>query len=145
MSREQHTNTKKSIEGLRIYQAARKLEDSIFKLVTALPDGQQYPLGNDLRRQSTATAHFIAEAHKAYSYVKKMESLHLARTHAEALQKSLASYSQAGLGDTAGLQEDTVTVIKQAWGLIKYLKQRQDESRAAAQANASDELVAARA
>ncbi|HSX41364.1 MAG TPA: four helix bundle protein [Candidatus Saccharimonadales bacterium] len=137
-------NVKKSIEGLRIYQTARKLEDAVHGLVSSLPEEQQYPLGNDLRRESAAIAHFISESHKALSYSRKLGSLHLARTSAESLQKQLAAYTEAGLGDTRELQEEALAVIKQSWGLIKYFKQRLDERRQEAQINASDELVAAR-
>jgi four helix bundle protein len=134
----------KSIEGLRIYQSSRKLEDAVYELVRKLPEREFYQLGNDLRRSSAAISHYIAEAHKRYSYSVKMECLHLARTEAEELKKHLAACSEQSYGDTTQLQEDATGVIKQAWGLIKYFKQKQAERQAATQVAASDELVTAR-
>lgn len=135
----------KSIENLRIYQASRGLEDAIYELVQKLPSEEFYKLGDDLRRSSAAISHYVAEAHKRYSYGFKLEALHLARTEAELLQKHLIAHAEKGYGATAELQEQCVAVIKQSWGLIKYIKQRQAERRASVQVQASDELVAARA
>jgi four helix bundle protein len=137
--------TTKSIENLRIYQASRALEDTTYELVQKLPSEEFYKLGDELRRSSAAISHYIAEAHKRYSYGFKLEALHLARAEAEALQKHLVAHAEQGYGKTDQLQAECVAVIKQSWGLIKYFKQRQTERQASAQVQASDEMVAARA
>jgi len=134
----------KSIESLRIYQASRSLEDAVYELVKSLPTTEFYDLGNDLRRSSAAVSHYLTECHRRYSYGIKLEALHLARVETETLKTLLAEYATRGYGDTEQLQESCTGVIKQAWGLIKYLKQRQAEHRSAIQIKASDELVAAR-
>ena len=133
-----------SIAQLRIYQLAHRLEDNVYELVKGLPEEQFYPLGNDLRRASAAAAHYIAQAHRSYSYQLKLESLHAARSAAEDMGKLLERVQQEGFGDTKALAEDYTTLIKQNWGLIKYLKNRQAEKQTAAIAAAKDELVAAR-
>lgn len=134
----------KSIEGLRIYQSSRALEDSVYELVKKLPANQFYRLGNDLRRSSAGISHYITECHRRYSYSVKLETLHLARMEAETLKKLLADYEAQGYGPTAKLQDGCTGIIKQSWGLIKYIKQRQSERQAEARTKASDELVAAR-
>src|SRR4051812_24496915 len=119
------TNNTKSIEGLRIYKSSRDLEDQVYELVKRLPAEEFYRLGDDLRRSSAAISHYISEAHKRYSYSLKLEALHLARTETERLQQRLEEHQGKGYGDTEKLQEACVGVTKQAWGLIKYFKQRQ--------------------
>ena len=135
----------KSIEDLRIYQASRALEDAVYELVKQLPANEFYRLGNDLRRSSAAVSHYITECHRRYSYSVKLEALHLARTEAEVLKHLLATHDSRGFGATKKLQDSCVGVTKQCWGLIKYLKQRQAERQVEMRAEASDELVAARA
>lgn len=137
--------TTATIERLRIYQTSRQLEDSVYELVKKLPDTEFYRLGNDLRRSSAAISHYVAECHRRYSYGIKLETLHLARTEAETLKQLLAEHTSRGYGPTEKLQAECVGVVKQSWGLIKYLKQRQAERRQENVARASDELVAARA
>lgn len=138
------STTSKSIKGLRIYQSSRTLEDAVYELVKHLPAREFYGLGNDLRRSSAAVSHYLTECHRRYSYGIKLEALHLARVEAETLKSLLAQHASQGYGETERLQESCTAVIKQSWGLIKYLKQRQTEHHAAAQIKASDELVAAR-
>jgi four helix bundle protein len=133
-----------SIEQLKIYQLALNLESQVFVLVQKLPQENFYPLGNNLRRASAAIAHYISEAHKRYSYAVKIESLHVARTYAEEVIKLLEQFKQQG--QEIGLLTDEYTIlIKQSWGLIKYLKKRQDEKQSTATVKAQDELVSARA
>jgi four helix bundle protein len=134
----------RSIEGLKIYQTSRQLEDAVYELVKALPEEEFYKLGNDLRRSSAAISHYISEAHQRYSYGVKIESLHLARTEADNLNLLLQAHAQRGYGDTKQLIEECTVVIKQAWGLIRYFKQKQDERQANASIKATDELVASR-
>jgi four helix bundle protein len=135
----------KSIESLRIYQASRNLEDAVYELVKTLPRTEFYGLGDGLRRSSAAISHYISECHRRYSYGIKLETLHLARNEATTLKELLADYQAQGYGDTDQLQQACVGIIKQSWGLIKYMKQRQAERQVEAQAWASDQLVAARA
>lgn len=136
-----------SIEKLRIYQSALKLEDQVYELVKALPEGDFYQLGNDLRRSSAAVSHHIAEAHKRYSYTLKLDSLQQARIEAEITQKHLEAARENGATDE--MISDYTAVIKQCWGLIKYFKklrdERQREAAFKASVSATDELVAARA
>lgn len=134
-----------SIERLRVYQASRGLEDKIYELVKRLPAAEFYGLGNDLRRSSGAISHHVAECHRRYSYSAKLASLHLARTEAEKLKQLLATFEGQGFGNASQLQQDCTGIGKQCWGLITYIKRRQDERQRSTQARASDELVAARA
>lgn len=134
----------KSIESLRVYQASRSLEDAVYEIVKRLPTKEFYGLGNDLRRSSAAVSHYLTECHRRYSYGIKLEALHLARVEAETLKTLLAEHASQGYGATDRLQENCTSIIKQIWGLIKYLKQRQTEQQHVARVKASDELVAAR-
>jgi len=138
------SNHIKSIESLRVYQASRKLEDAVYELVKELPEAEFYGLGNDLRRSSAAISHYITECHRRYSYSIKLETLHLTRREADTLQQLLAEHTARGYGDTKKLQEACTAIVKQTWGLIKYMKGRQAEHQLQVRANASDQLVAAR-
>lgn len=133
-----------SIEHLRIYQLARSLEDRLFVLAKSLPEDQFYPIGNDLRRASAAVAHHIAETHKRFSYTIKLEALHSARTAAEDAIALLKSYDSGNKDEVSALVEDYEVLIRQSWGLIKYLKNKQTFLASKEQARATDELVAAR-
>jgi four helix bundle protein len=133
-----------SIEGLRIYQASRALEDHIYELVKTLPQEEFYRLGNDLRRSSAAVSHYITESHQRYSYSLRLEALHLARSEAEYLKALLIQCAKQQYAETTSLQDGCNGVIKQAWGLISYLKQRQQERQTAMRISAADDLVAAR-
>jgi four helix bundle protein len=138
------STTKTSIEGLRIYQASRALEDSVYELVRALPPAEFYRLGNDLRRSSAAISHYISESHKRYSITAKLENLHLARIEIDQLKKYLSQHADQGYGSTTGLQNACIGLTKQAWGLVKHYQQRRRDQQTAARINAADALVAAR-
>lgn len=132
-----------SIQQLRIYTSARTLEDQVYELIKSFPADQFYGLANDLHRGSSAVAHHISAAHKLFSYKLKLEELSAARREAEITQKLLETAKPYGA--TASMIDEYTTIIKQAWGLTKWLKSRLDEKQAQAETNAKDELVAARA
>jgi four helix bundle protein len=144
MARTESTQSRAhSIADLRIYQLALSLEEKVYKLVAGLPP-KQFDLGNDLRRASAGVAHHIFDSHRRYSYAVKMEALHQARQEAETAIKRLADFQQAGFGQVGSLCEEYTTLIKQSWGLIKWLKNKQADKAAASSTQAADELVAAR-
>ncbi|HSX02285.1 MAG TPA: four helix bundle protein [Candidatus Saccharimonadia bacterium] len=128
-----------SVEQLRIYTSARGLEDRVYELVRALPADQFYGLGNDLRRSSAAVSHYIMEAHRLFSYRLKLDSLAAARREAEATQKHLEAAREFGANDE--LVDEYVGVIKQSWGLTKWLKGKLEERQVKAEVAAKDERV----
>lgn len=134
---------KHSIADIRIYQLALSLEEQVYQLARTLPQ-QQFELANGLRRAGAAVAHYIYESHRRYSYNAKLEMLQGARLEAETARKLLADYHQAGFGKTGKLCEDYTILIKQSWGLSKWLKTKQLEQQTVIQAKSKDELVAAR-
>jgi four helix bundle protein len=138
------SNRASSIEHLRIYQLARSLEDAIYDLAKQIPPDKFYPLGNELRRNSAAVAHHIAQTHRHYSYTIKLESIHAARSAAEDTIRNLETYKTAMSTDISEYIQDYTSLIKQSWGLIKYLKNKQASAVNKFQAQASDELVSAR-
>ena len=131
-----------SIQQLRIYTTARDLEDQVYEFTKSLPAELTYPLGNDLRRTSAAVSHHISETHRRYSYTLKLESLAAARDAAEATQKLLEEAREHGANDS--LISGYTGVIKQSWGLIKYLKNRRAERMIKTEMKTKDELVSAR-
>lgn len=133
-----------SIADLRIYQLALSLETQVFELVKELPE-TQFDLGNDLRRASAGVAHYIYDAHRRYSYKAKVECLHAARDEAELVIKLLTHFEESKFGPTQPLKDDFTTLIKQSWGLIKWLRTRQTAKDQAASTAATDQLVEARA
>lgn len=137
--------TKSSIEQLKVYVLAHELEEKTLELVNSMPTENFYPLGNSLWRAATATAHYIAEAHERYSYTIKIQSLQYGRIAAEEVIKQLEEFEQQFGTDTKALAEEFTAVIKQCWGLIKYLQGKQREKAESNNARAVDELVAARA
>lgn len=137
--------TKSSIEQLKVYVLAHELEGKVFDLISMMPAENFYPLGNSLWRTTTATAHYIAEAHERFSYTIKIQSLQYGRIAAEETIKQLEEFEQQFGSDTKALTEEFTAVIKQCWGLIKYLQGKQREKAETASVRASEELVAARA
>jgi four helix bundle protein len=133
-----------SIAGLRIYQQALQLEDSVYVLAKKIPTKDFYPLGNDLRRASAAVSYHITDSHKRYSYKFKIESLHAARQESEETITQLKAFQEAGRGKTDELVEGYTAIIKQSWGLIKYFNKKQLAKQTFDRAAATDELVAAR-
>ncbi len=131
-----------SIQQLRIYVTARELEDRVYELVRQLPQDAHYPLGNDLRRASSAVSHYISEAHRHNSYGFKLDALNEARVAAERTQLLLADTPEI---EAAAISSEYIGVIKQACGLIKYIKKRRSERLGRNAVNAIDEQVAARA
>ncbi len=131
-----------SIQQLRIYTSARTLEDQVYELIKGFPADQFYGLANDLHRASSAVAHHISAAHKLFSYKLKLEELSAARREAEITQKLLESAKPYGSTDI--MIAEYTGIIKQSWGLTKWLKGRLDEKQAQAEVIAKDELVEAR-
>ena len=136
---------KSSIEQLKVYVLAHELEQQVLSLVKSMPPENFYPLGNSLWRAATATAHYIAEAHERYSYTIKIQSLQYGRIAAEETVKQLDEFEQQFGADTTALSQDFTAVIKQCWGLIKYLQGKQREKAEHHNAKTADELVEARA
>lgn len=132
-----------SIQQLRIYTTARTLEDQVYEFIKTLPADQYYGLANDLHRGSSAVAHHISSAHKLFSYKAKLDELAAARREAEITQALLETAKS--FGSTTNMIEDYTGIIKQSWGLSKWLKSRLEEKQADADVRAKDELVASRA
>ena len=132
-----------TIEQLRIYKTARGLEDQVYELVKTFPAEQFYGLGNDLRRSSAAVSHHIMETHRLYSYRLKLDALANARRESETTQKHLES--ALALGATQTMIEDYVGVIKQSWGLSKWLKGKLAEKQEQAEVSAKEEMATAAA
>ena len=132
-----------SIENLRIYQTARKLEDQVYELVKTFPADQYYGLGNSLRRSSAGVSHHIMGTHRLFSYRLKLDELAAMRREAELTQKLLEDARQFGAGDE--LISEYTGVIKQSWGLTKWLKNKLEEKRQQTEVEAKENLVPATA
>ncbi len=126
-----------SVEQLRIYKTARELEDQVYELVKGFPEEQFYGLGNDLRRSSAAVSHYIMETHRLFSYRLKLDSLAAARHEAEKTQRHLEAAKK--LGATDELISQYTGIIKQSWGLTKWLKTKLVEKREKAEVAAKEE------
>jgi four helix bundle protein len=143
VARNHSTTNNRSVADLRVYQLALSLEDKVYKLAGGLPPNQ-FDLSNGLRRAAAGAAHYIYESHRRYSYQVKIESLHAAKSEAEEAIRLLVQAQEAGFGKVAPVCEEFTALIKQSWGLIKYLQRKQIEKQTTDQAAAKDELVAAR-
>lgn len=130
-----------SIEQLRIYRTARSAEDAVYELVKSFPSDQFYGLGNDLRRASAAVAHHIMSAHRLFSYRLKLDELAAMRREAEVTQRLLEDARSFGANDE--LISEYTAVIKQSWGLTKWLKNKLVEKQEKAEIAAKEEMVAA--
>lgn len=130
-----------SIEQLRIYKSARVLEDQVYELVKQFPADQFYGLGNDLRRSSAAVSHHIMGAHRLFSYRLKLDELAAMRREAEAAQAHLEK--ARAFGATDEMISEYTGVIKQSWGLTKWLKDKLEEKREKAEIVAKEDLAAA--
>lgn len=131
-----------SIEQLRIYKSARALEDQVYELVKKLPAEQFYGLGNDLRRSSAAVSHHIMSAHRLYSYRLKLDELAAMRREAEATQVHLETARNL-VENTDELISEYTGVIKQSWGLTKWLKAKLEEKQEKAEIAAKEEMAQA--
>lgn len=130
-----------TVEQLRIYKSARNMEDQVYELVKTLPAEQFYGLGNDLRRSSAAVSHYIMEAHRLFSYRLKLDALAAARREAEAAQRHLQA--ALNLGATEAMVEEYTGIIKQSWGLTKWVKAKLEERQEKAEIAAKEEMAAA--
>ncbi len=128
-----------SVEQLRIYKSARGLEDQVYELVKTFPADQFYGLGNDLRRSSAAVSHYIMETHRLFSYRLKLDALAGARREAEVTQKHLEAAKD--LGASVDLINEYVGIIKQSWGLTKWLKTKLEERQEKAEVAAKEEMA----
>jgi four helix bundle protein len=130
-----------SIEQLRIYKSARALEDQVYELVKQFPAEQFYGLGNDLRRSSAGVAHHIMEAHRLFSYRLKLDSLTAMRREAESTQRHLEQVQD--FGPTDELIAEYTGIIKQSWGLTKWLKAKLEEKQEKAEIAAKEQMASA--
>lgn len=128
-----------SVEQLRVYKSARGLEDQIYELVKTFPAEQFYGLGNDLRRSSAGVSHYIMEAHRLFSYRLKLDALAATRREAEATQRHLQAALE--LGATEAMVEEYTGIIKQSWGLTKWVKAKLDERQEKAEIAAKEEMA----
>ena len=132
-----------SIEQLRIYKSSRAAEDQVYELVKQFPAEQFYGLSNDLRRSSAGVSHHIMGAYRLFSYRLKLDELAAMRREAEVTQKLLEDARPFGATDE--LISEYTGIIKQSWGLSKWLKARLLEKQEKAEVAAKEELVAAMA
>lgn len=130
-----------SIKQLRIYKSARALEDQIYELVKQFPADQFYGLGNDLRRSSAAVSHHIMGSHRLFSYRLKLDELDATRREAERTQRHLEAARD--LGATAELISEYTGIIKQSWGLTKWIKAKLEEKAEKAEVAAKEQMAGA--
>lgn len=130
-----------SIDKLRIYKSARVLEDQIYELVKQFPAEQFYSQGNDLRRSSAAVSHYIMEAHRFFSYRLKLDALANMRREAESAQQCLERAKE--LGATPAMILEYTNIIKQSWGLSKWLKAKLVERNEKAEVAAKEQMATA--
>ena len=130
-----------SIENLRIYKSARALEDQVYELVKQFPAEEFYALGNNLRRSSAAVSHHIMSTHRLFSYRLKLDELAAMRREAELTLTYLEQAKAFGVPEQ--LPSEYTNVIKQSWGLSKWIKNKLDEKQQQVEVQAKDELVAA--
>lgn len=130
-----------SIEDLRVYKLARELEDQTYELVKKFPSEQFYALGNDLRRSSAGVAHHIMNAHQYFSYTLKLDELAAARRQAEITLHHLESAKE--YGEHTSLAEGYTAVIKQAWGLSKWLSAKLSQKRQKTEVESKEALATA--
>ncbi len=130
-----------SIEQLRIYKSARGLEDQVYELVKQFPADHFYGLGNDLRRSSAAVSHHIMGAHRLFSYRLKLDELAAMRREVEVTQKNLEDAKSLGASDE--LIAEYTGIIKQSWGLTKWLKAKLAERTEKAEVAAKEDMAAA--
>ncbi len=130
-----------SIEQLRIYKSSRAAEDQVYELVKGFPAEQFYALGNDLRRSSAAVSHYIMGAHRLFSYRLKLDELAAMRREAEITQKHLEA--ARSLGATKELIAEYTGIIKQSWGLSKWLKAKLNEKQEKAEVAAKEHMAGA--
>lgn len=132
---------RKSIANLKVYRSALALERQIGHHLQSLPDDKFYDWGNDLHRAAAAVSHYLQQAHQDYSYQLKIDSLHNARRSSEECQKLI---EESKSGALTPLLPEITAVVKQVWGLIKYLKLKQAERQQLVSLQAADELAVAR-
>ena len=128
-----------SVEQLRIYRSARGLEDQFYELVKTFPADQFYGLGNDLRRSSAAVSQYIMETHRLFSYRLKLDALAGARREAEVTQRHLETARD--LGASEELINEYIGIIKQSWGLTKWLKTKLEERQEKAEVAAKEDMA----
>lgn len=134
---------RESIAKLKVYRSALAAERQIYGLTQGLSEDQFFEAGNDLHRAAAGIGHYLKESHDQYSYQLKIESLHQARRCAEEALKLLDELKPLKQVPPH-LSADITSIVKQAWGLIKYLKLKQAERQQAVRRQASDEVAAAR-
>jgi len=130
-----------SIEQLRVYKMSRGVEDVIYETVKTLPVEHFYGLGNDLRRSSAGVSHYLMESHRLFSYRLKLDALAAARRECEAVQKHLAAAKDLGFDQK--LIDDYAAIIKQTWGLTKWIRNKLIERQEKAEVSAKEAMAAA--
>ena len=96
-------------------------------------------MGNDLRRSSAGVSHYIMETHKLFSYRLKLDALAGARREAESAQKHLEAARD--LGATDAMISEYTGIIKQSWGLTKWLNAKLDEKQEKAEVAAKEQMA----
>jgi four helix bundle protein len=128
-----------SIEKLRIYKSALGAEDQVYELVRQFPADKFYGLGNNLRRSSAAVSHYIMSAHRLYSYRLKLDELTAMRREAEITQYELEKARDFGATDE--LISEYTTIIKQSWGLTKWIKDKMNEKKWSNEISAKEQMA----
>jgi len=128
-----------SIEQLRIYTAARTAEDTVYELVKKFPSEQFYELGNELRRSSAGVSHYIMEAHRVFSYRLKLDALDYAR-HEGDVTKVLLERARA-YGASSDLIDEYTAILKQSWGLTRWLRAKLAEKKQFAEVAAKEQMA----
>ena len=132
---------RKSIANLKVYRSALAIERQVITHTLYLGEDKFYDWGNDLHRAAAGVCHYLKQAHEDYSYQLKIDALHHARRSGE---ECLRLIEEAKAKNLSPLGKELTSVIKQIWGLVKYLKLKQAERQQAVSRQSSDELAAAR-
>lgn len=120
---------KSSLEDLKIYQLAERIEIFLYKLTEKFLIDEKYRMVDQVRRASNAITSNIAKGYGRYHYQEKIRYIHISRGESyEVKQLIKRSYKKGFIKkETATFLDEKMTdLIKGLNGYIRYLRSRKD-------------------
>ena len=121
-----------SFEDLKVYQAARDIRKTIYRIVRVLPDHEKYNLCSQMRRAALSVTNNIAEGHGRYHYQENIHFLRQSRGSLEELIDDLNLCEDENYLDKCELQQlkdHLYGCLKLINGYVAYLRKRKKDSQ----------------
>ena len=123
---------KNTIENLRIYKLAERIEIFLYKLTNKYPKDEKYRMVDQIRRASNAITSNIAEGYGRFTFKEKIRYMYIARGESYELKQLIVRSYKKGIikkKSSDFIENKIIELIKGINAYINFLKRKIKETK----------------